>query len=193
MAGRSQTKLVNLALGKLGLATRITAIDDGSAIANAALTAWDPNIEEVLAAHPWNFNTLRFSIGADVAAPAWGYAYAYTLPSESLRWIPEDEDGDAFPGILEGRKILTDEPAPINIRCICRVLDLDQWSPAAYAVLADRMTVDVGPAATGDPDTASKRLQIYRLSLAEARRLDGMETVPEDRADNGYSWLDSRE
>lgn len=193
MAARSQTKLVNLALSRLGTAARITDIDDGSSISNAALATWDANLEEVLVAHPWNFATLRFALGADVDAPAYGFDYAYTLPSENLRWIPEDEDGEPFPGVCEGGKILTNEAAPINVRCICRIDDLNQWSPQAYSALADRVAVDVGPSATGDPDMATKRLAIYRASLTEAKRLDGMETVPEDLSDNSYSWLDARE
>lgn len=192
MGARSQTRIANMAIARLGSAKRILDIEANDPIAKIVLTTWDANLEEVLAAHPWNFATLRFALGADAQAPAFGYAYAYTPPSGFLRWIPKDECGDAFPGVREGGKILTNCMPPIKTWFIMRIDDVTQWSPSFISALADRITVDIGPAITGDPDTAAARMALYEKSLPAAKRLEGMERAPEDTHRNHYSWLDSR-
>ncbi|ARS27615.1 hypothetical protein [Sphingomonas sp. KC8] len=207
-AARSQTNVVNLALVKLGSSTRILSLEEGSAVANAARTAWDTVLEATLASHPWNFAIRRKALGADAAAPAFGYARSFTLPPDCLRWLPQeemrrispiwpiDDDGVDYCGggntRREGNKLLSNRAAPLPIIYIGREDNPAMWSPGFVMTQSASLAVELCEAVTGSSEIDTKLERRLNGWIAEGKRLDGMETPPEDMGDiGGYSWLDA--
>src|SRR5690606_8900414 len=129
----SQTDIANMALLHLGDHV-VTSIDDGENEAARKLkAAWDIRRDEVLPDHPWNFALARASLAADLAAPAFGWQRAFTLPADPcclrVLAITPYADDPGLPFRVEGRKILTDAAAPLPVRFIARITDTELWSP----------------------------------------------------------------
>lgn len=79
----SDVGIANLALLKLGKA-RITSFNDNNAVA-AAINENYPLLRDTLQRMGWNFCRRYAALAAAVGTPAFGYAYAYPLPSDYLR------------------------------------------------------------------------------------------------------------
>lgn len=191
----SRTSIVNLALARIGTSKRISSIDEGTPIANAALTVFDPSLRAVLAAHPWNFATTRASLPADADAPAFGYAYKYTLPGECLRWLPPERDEDVyFEGEEESGAILTDSEAPLSVRYIRLVEDAALWSPEFEQALAYRIGLDMAYAVTALAEMSELTERGFEKALREAKRLDSRRTRRPSRGstNDGFTWLTER-
>lgn len=175
----SQTSICNAALLLLG-ADRIAAITDGTERARVLNDLWDDAVDQVLQAHPWNPALRRASLAADAAAPVWGWTRQFTLPPDPycLRvWRLEDT---TTPYRVEGRKLLTDAAAPLNLLYIARVTDFAEWSPALAAVLAAYLAANSAFKITGSREQAEAMQRLYAQRLRDARSLDGQEGTPEE-------------
>lgn len=175
----SQTSICNAALLLLG-ADRIASIDDGTERARVLKDLWDDCVDQVLQAHPWNPALRRAALAADGAAPAWGWTRQFTLPSDPhcLRvWRLEDT---TTPFRVEGRKLLTDAAAPLNLLFIARVTEFADWSPAMAAALECRLAWKAAYKITGSRDAALAMRDAYKDALRDARSLDGQEGTPEE-------------
>lgn len=101
---QSVVDVCNSALQKVGAAS-IMSLTDNSREARACNLAYDSNRRDELRKHYWNFAMKRVALAPDVTAPAFDFAYQFTLPSDCLRiMLPNDAYLD---WVVEGRKILT--------------------------------------------------------------------------------------
>jgi hypothetical protein len=131
VAARSPIDICNLALGKLG-ARRITSFDNSSEEAQLCRIEYPHQRDCLLRDHNWNFALARATLPADPVAPAFGYERSYELPADCSRLVevgerrlrigddPYDFDprGDF---IVEGRSILTNREAPLQVRYVRRL------------------------------------------------------------------------
>jgi len=86
-----KTGVINMALGRIG-ALRIVDAGEDSAQAIAANNVWDYIRDEVLEAGNWSFARTRKALVQNPSSPAFGYDYAYTLPSDFLKLAENKED-----------------------------------------------------------------------------------------------------
>lgn len=101
---QSAIDICNSALSMVGAAS-IMSLTDNSREARVCNLQYDSNRRDELRKHYWNFALKRIVLAPDSAAPAFDFAYQFTLPSDCLRVvIPNDAFLD---WTLEGRKILT--------------------------------------------------------------------------------------
>lgn len=80
----NEADFLNDALGQIG-ATRIVSIDDGTVNANWCKTFYPALRRALLRTHFWNFAEARVQLAQAAVAPAFEFAYAYSLPSDFLR------------------------------------------------------------------------------------------------------------
>lgn len=95
MAAITPVGIANMALSEVG-ATLVSSLfpSDGTPSAKIILTYYDLALEQALVSHKWNFAIKRVaSQAARATAPAWGYKYAYTYPTNALRVISIGKDG----------------------------------------------------------------------------------------------------
>lgn len=188
----SRTGTVNLALTRIGTSKRISSLDEGTALANAAKEVFDPALRSVLVAHPWNFAVTRAQLPAAADPPAFGYAYRYPLPGDCLRWLPPESDEDVyFEGEEEAGDILSDSEAPLPIRYIALVEDAARWSPEFEQVLAYRIGLDLAYAVTALAEVSRLSEDGFSTSLREGKRLDSRRSRRPERhsTNNGFTWL----
>lgn len=172
----SEVDIANRALQKLG-AERIVSLSQDSENARACNLLYDSIRDAELRAHPWNFAIKRAQLAADVTAPAFGPAAAYTLPSDCLRVLPTDENWNTHDWKIEGRKILTDDGAPLDVRYICRVTDPNQYDALFIEALACAIAQELCEQLTQSNTKAQMVRSDYTTAIRTARKLNAFENI----------------
>jgi hypothetical protein len=190
MAG-SNVEICNRALDLLGAPT-ITALDENSVSARLCLRNYAPARDAVLRLYPWNEATARASLAADVTAPAWGFALAYTLPTDCLRLVTiEEELRSAGAWRVEGAKVLTDVSAPLRIRYIRRLTDPGLIGPLLADAIAARLAAAIAFGLTNNASQAESMRGLMEMAIREARRIDALEQS-QDEALVADDWTNAR-
>lgn len=191
----SQIDVCNQALIKAGSST-IISLSDGTKGANLLSAIYDIKRDAELAAHPWTFAINRAQLPASGTAPAFGWAYAYPMPTGYLGMVEVGEDYvmyDAGSQVLfqiENGEILTDEGAPLKIRYIKRVTNTGLFSPLFVEALACRLALELCESLS---DSTSKKQDLkddYRAAISLARRMNAIEQPPRRTPDS--SWVNAR-
>jgi hypothetical protein len=170
--------LYNRALIMLGQET-LVGVDDESTRRKTLDMLYPTERDTVLRAHPWNVALRRVTLAQNATAPAFGYAYAYDLPTApyALR-VYELED----PSIIyrvEGRQVLTDAGAPLYATLIVRVDDIALFDALLFDAIATRLAWRAAYRFTESRTLADDLMQQYQAILREARSIDAQEGTPE--------------
>ena len=183
----SVVEIGNIALINLGEDT-ITSLDDDVKAARLINRRFAPIRDAVLRAHPWNCAMARAQIASTDPAPLWGPAACYQLPTDCLRVLRLEDRTDAWK--VEGRKIVTNAAAPLNILYAKQVNDPNEFDPLLIEAIAARLAADLAHPITQSTTLIQVMWDLYRQKLIEARGVDGQEgTGDEVLAD---TWLASR-
>lgn len=150
--------------------------------------------DAVLRAHPWNCAITRASLPAMTDTPAFGWSYQYQLPSDCLRILPLTADGEfgahSVSHVVEGKRLLTNEPAPLKVRYVRRMTDSADFDPLLVDAIAARLAWQIAYNLTGSRSSAADARQVYMDKMSEARMIDGLEGTYEEQEPSG--WLDAR-
>ena len=189
----TQTDVANMALDMLKEAP-ITSIDEARPIAMWIKRNFDTARDATLEETEWNFALKRDAIAADATVPAFGWAYAYTLPSDCIRLLPLTTDGysegDPIAHELEAGKILTDALAPLNIRYIYRHVDYGAYPATFTTALAARLALGMAHWLTGKTGFAQVAQQTYAQAINRAWLSDAVQGTSPRAADN--DWVNAR-
>lgn len=187
----SVVSICNRALDYLGQKP-ITSLEDGSAAAGILNRMYEGTRNLVLRSYPWNCATARTSLAALTSTPDWEFDYEYQLPTDCLRVI---EYKDAVPynikWRIEGRKLRTTESGPVYIRYIREVTDAAEFDPMLADAIAARLAADCAISITGEASKRQLALQVYDLTLKEARRIDSKEQS-QDEVITADTWTRAR-
>lgn len=172
---------------KLG-ASRIVSLDDvGSPDAARCKAVYAIQRDAELRKHPWSFAVKRAQLPAVADEPLFGPTKAYELPSDYIRLIPPyDRRGWQ----IEGRKVLTDDPAPLEIRYIARILDTSLFDALFIESLASRLAVVLCEPITQSNSKVEAKKQEYKDAIADARRANAFEKDSDDPPED--DWLLAR-
>tara|TARA_R100001198_G_scaffold61257_1_gene35566 strand:- start:2768 stop:3364 length:597 start_codon:yes stop_codon:yes gene_type:complete len=184
----SVVDICNEAMDLLGAAT-ITALTEDSKEARLSNRRFETVRDQVLRAHPWNAVIERKELAQDSSAPAFGFTYQYTLPTNPycLRVLSfwngnVDNEIAAYDSQnmfkVEGRKILTDE-STCKIIYIARITDTEQYDSLLSSTIAHKLASEVAYAITGSNALGQQMFQLYQARLAEARSMDAAEGMPD--------------
>jgi|TARA_R100001015_G_C4557225_1_gene117821 hypothetical protein len=184
----SVVDLCNRALDLLG-AANITALTENSKEARLCNGNFDDVRDAVLRSHPWNIAITRKNLAADSTAPAFGFSFQFTLPTDPfcLRvlsfWNSNvNNDVAAYDSNvmfkIEGRKILSNEDT-CNIIYIGRITDTEQYDSLLNKAISARLAAEIAYNITGSNSVAANMLSVYEARLKEAKGVDSMEGFPE--------------
>jgi len=191
----SVVDICNEAMDLLGAAT-ITSLTENSKEARLCNRRYETVRDAVLRAHPWNSAITRTTLPQDSDAPAFGFTYQYTLPTNPycLRvlsfWNSNvDSEIAAYDSQvmykIEGRKILSNE-GTCKITYVARVTDTEQFDPLLSNTIAHRLASETAYAITGSNSVAQQMFQLYESRLREARSMDAMEGMPDKIISDDY-------
>lgn len=188
------TDIANLALVELGKSDpRITSLDDDNGKrARALKSVYLEVTDAVTRAHPWNCAMARAKLAADADAPAFGFDYQYTLPTDPwcLRvWEIDNDPKAKFK--VEGRKLLTNRTAPLPILFIKQVRDPGLFDADLVTCLATRWAAAAAFEITGRTSLADKLYNKYLTQLPTTKSVDGQEDGREDDPFES-EWIEAR-
>lgn len=196
----SETVVGNSALHKLGAGSILT-FDDENERARALKSRFDPVRDALLRAYPWTFAMRRARLSADGVAPTFGYARSFTVPADCVRlhevdgsYVPtggnlvQTDGSPAF--MIEGRLILTDLPAPLEIRFVSRDAPPAEWDPLFDEALACRLAFDLSEKLTQSSGKKEAALRDFGIAIDTAVRVNAIESPPEEAVTD--SWILSR-
>ena len=175
----SVVDICNGALNQLG-ATTILSLTEDSKNARLCNQRYTQVRDSVFRSHPWNCLQKRIELAADTTAPAWGFSYAYTLPSDCLRLLRILDYDSNYK--VEGRKILSNTSS-MKILYVARVTDPNEYdellretlSAALGETLSAALGADIAFGITSNNQTAQNMYQLFQDKLRDARFVDSTE------------------
>ncbi len=178
----------NAALTAIG-ARRINALDEDVKEARVCAARFAAVRDALIRSHPWNFAMARARLAALADPPAWGWARAFALPVDALRvWRVAGLVDDQW--IVEGRRLLSDAPAPLDIVYLGRVENPADWDSGFAEAFSARLAAEIAADIVDETATTERLWRLYREKLAEARRADAQEGSAE--APPTPSWIEAR-
>lgn len=129
----SQAGIANVALGRIGARGQLVSLNDNSPNAIKVLAVWDTVFQEVLSERDWKFAKIRVQLSLSPQVPAYGYNFAWAMPSDFLRFIrphkrPRDRWGWFFQALPVGTGwyLLADAPfVPTGFAYVVETLPVD--------------------------------------------------------------------
>lgn len=183
MAG-SIVDIANKALTYLG-SDAITNLTDDTVEGRAINRIFEQSRDYCLRDHPWNFAMIRVALAADTTAPVWEYTNSYPWPSDCLRIIEVDTTEE---WAVEGRAIVSDAAAPLNILYIGQITDTSLYDAKFVEAYAMRLAADVAYELTASQTVVAGAENKYAALIQEARLVDAQESS--SATEN--TWLSAR-
>lgn len=187
----SVTEICNRALQKLG-AKRITSIDENSTAAIELRTAYEPVRDACLMEHRWGFAIKRAQIAADSPAPTWGRENSFSLPEDCLLVLPPypEDDNIYRDWVIENRKILTDDAAPLYLRYVKKVSDPNEMDVLFREAFATKLAFELCEKIT-QSNTKKESLRLdYEEIITTAKKQSAIQSVPIKSVDD--TWIATR-
>jgi len=137
----SATAICNRALQKVG-EKRVSAVfpPEDSKQARACNVAYDPVRKMALRSYEWNFAKERASLAADGTDPIWEHDKRYLLPADCLK---VSRVNTTYGWQIEGRYIVTDATAPLQILYIKDITDPTVFDAAFAEYLAHLLAIEL--------------------------------------------------
>jgi hypothetical protein len=167
------TDICNMALSRLG-APRISDIEENTPRGISCRTHYEVVRDSLLRSHPWNFATGRANLSQSATAPAFGYTFAYALPSDFLRLMTLNGiEAEMFASeyTLEGGQLLTysDEAKITYVR---RVTDPTAFDAIFLEVISFRLASALAMDLTNDIEKRDSMEQFAQLRMSGASFVD---------------------
>lgn len=184
----SEVDIMNRALQLLG-AEKITDVDEDSPNARSCNAAYRARRRALLRTYAWSFSIRRYSLAADTATPEFGYDFQYQWPSEALRILAPDVG--SFTQFrdwqMEGRKILTNDLAPLEVRAVIDIEDVEMMDPLFCEALAADLAENLCEEITQSNTKKQIVRDIKREAIQEARRCNAIERGSVQSAEDDWS------
>lgn len=177
-------EIANRAITYLG-GTTITSLTDDTKEARSCNRLFEQTRDQLLRDHPWNFALARASLAANATTPLYEYANAYDFPDNCLRIIEVDTTEEWK---VEGRQVVTDSTAPLNIVYVQRVSDPNLFDTKFIEAFSMRLAADIGYEITASQTVVQQAETKYRQLIQEARLVDAQESLSESE----NTWLEAR-
>ena len=188
----AETSIANAALICLG-DRRIVSLNESSRAARILSERFADVRDETLRAVPWNFATKRVQLPADATPPVHGFARAFTLPSDCIRLLNVECDTTRFNWTVEGRKILTSLPAPLQIEYTARITDPYEMDALFKQAFAATLAVESAEAITGSSEKLRNCFDRMTTLIEQAATVNGQEDDPPKAKPGSFELARGRE
>lgn len=184
----SVLEIYNRALQKLG-AKRITSVDENSTAAQECNACYSILRDSELMGNRWAFAIKRASLAADTPTPTWGRDNSFTLPSDCLLVIPPyvEDDNVYRDWVIENKKIISDEAAPLYIRYIGRIEDPTEMDVLFREALSTKMAYEMCEKITQSNSKKESLRADYDEIIKRARKQNAIQSVPAKSPDD--TWI----
>ena len=184
----------------MGTASRLTSLDDGTALARSLKAVWDIERKATLRDGSYNFaTTIRSLAAADPAQLEGGavplpWSKVYQLPGDCLRLLAvlDDTARMDFEKASDGNLrdvILCDAVAPLAVRIVVDRA-VERWDAAAADAFALRLAWRCGRKIAGSAFDHETCWAEYRKAISDAKTTDAREGPPIEQDESG--WIEAR-
>ncbi len=194
MAARSKEKLANRSLRLVG-GSRISSFTDGSSNANAVNDVYDGLLESALA-FPWGFAKARKKLAQMYSVPAFGFDYAYSLPSDWIFTVSV-HDNDSGTGTItykeeqvDDKHVLVTNCDTVYIRYTKLETDPNKWTASFYDAVTYLLAGELAVPVASSESLETRRTQQGKRRMQKAQSRSAQGSTPEPR--NRGSWAGSR-
>lgn len=185
----STTSVCNRGLQLLG-AARILDITDDTRNGRACKACYDPLRQSEIRKHRWRFAIKRVVLAPLVETDPHGeFTYIFQLPADCLKII-KPEDDIYCDWQVEGRKLLTNDGAALNLRYLADITDPNLFDANFAEMLSAKMAEGMCEEITQSNSKISNAQGVYKEAKREAKMSNAFETIPAEPA--GDSWVDAR-
>lgn len=163
-------------------AQSINDLDESNDRAQLASNLYPTVRDNMLRAHAWNCAIKRVVLAPDATAPAYGYTYQFTLPSDWIRTLSVGDYGEEIDYRSEGRLILADTDT-LYLRYVFSNTNEGTWDAGLVDCMTLAMAARMAYAITQSASLQQVRLQELDTALKRARAVDGQDDPPETLGD----------
>lgn len=188
----NQVEICNLALIRIGVPKRITAIDEDSLEAIACLAVWEQTLNDLLTDHPWSFATEAAELSEISGGPDLEeWEYAYQIPNDCLfvRRLVYNNEYEIF-----GDEIHTDAEGDDAWAVYTKEIDDPEDLPYKFcSALAYKLAINIVVTIMGDrkgPNIIESLYSLYEVDLDKAKTFDATQGNHPDTSTD--SWLTAR-
>ena len=170
---REWLKIANRVLNLIG-AEPIQTFDDGSAASQNITTQLPAAVQEVLAYHPYRCARSRCTLAPLVDSLAFGYEYAYQLPSDFCSLIEVWSEGvklDKTAYSMEGGQILSDVDSMAIVYTALPETP-ETLVPAVQTAIVYLLAYKLAQITTANDNLIMRLYQEYQTALVEAVKRD---------------------
>jgi hypothetical protein len=187
----TKVEIANRALQILG-AKRIVSLTEDSRNARSIAAAFESVKRAELRKHPWSFAIKRAQLAADATAPLFTRSNSFPLPSDFIRLLSPDPEVNFndLDWIIEGRNVITNDSAPLDVRYIYDVTDPNIFDTLFREVLAAKLAEQLCEEITQSNTKVVTAQTFYKDVIAEARRSNAIEKVSEKPPED--EWITCR-
>lgn len=189
----SEIDIYNMALDLLEEEAAVDPQDDRAPV-RWLNRNYGPTRDSLLRQHPWNFAICRIALPELQDRPAFGWRHQYQMPADTLRILPLTDSGEfngrPVPHVIEGLRILTNEPPSLKARYVRRIENTARFDPIFVELLATTLAMKMAHWMTGKRTLMETLTMMLREINDNARLLDALEGTPEAVEDN--DWIDAR-
>lgn len=183
----SEVAIANMAVSLLN-EYPVTSLDNDTPIGRFMAREFGYVRDELLQKYPWHFAKKRALLNQAGDPPAFGWTYAYNLPSDCLRLLPLRKDGklDGVPILfeLESRQILTDytnSSSALPIHYIRKETAASKFPPLFARTLGNALALLASQRVTGKQSYFQTCMAAYTMTLEEAKLADSLERGTPER------------
>lgn len=173
-----------IALGANPISSLDTSGTDGLDRVRIAANLYPTVKAAILRSHPWNCATKRVQLAPLTEAPAFGYAYQFTLPGDSLRVLSIGDEGQVGDYAIENNRLLCDENS-VDLRYVADIEESEfdsQLVDVMEAAMAARMAYPITSSASMVQATETR----LELLMRKARASNGQEDTTETLGEDGF-------
>lgn len=188
----NKLKVINRGLQILGQ-PQIASLSENSRGAKAMLAAYDSIVLAELESHTWRFAVQRANLAADATPPLFGKSYRYAIPGDFLCMAPPETNYDEpvkRDWELEGNYILSNDPAPLQLRYVAYGIPESNWSAlfaeAVSSSLAEATCEEITNSNTKLNDARGRRQEA--LNIAKKRNAIQGPPIKQPKS----SWITAR-
>lgn len=197
----SRTQVTNNAL-RIISANLIADPDEDTESARQAKGVYEQTVRAEIESHAWSFAKTQASLPESLPAPQFKFSRAFQLPSNFIRLV-ELQDRWVFSVVrhvdvapvpayeVQGRRVLTDIGAPLNITYLQDLsFDPTLWPALFSEVVSAALAVALAMPLTKSEGTVSLAEKLYQKAVRRAIKSNAIQMPPHDIPDG--SWVAAR-
>jgi hypothetical protein len=103
--------------------------------------------------------------------------------------VEEDAEAQQYPFLVEGRKLLTNQPSPLNLFYIKRITDMNELDALCREAFATYLAFQISYPLLGSTSLRDRMEKDFADRMRDARLIDSQESTPDIQSDGDWTMV----